>query len=474
MSYGIGITNNQGNPVIELDSAQVQIYKTFVTVPETLMRGRTSSSTIPSGEGAQTLHDFSCAVPHVMPIGLPREEVFIFIAPYQYSNWIKTTPTAFGFHYGELTNMRFPHIGTGTNSDGQAYTTMARTPTGWGSNGNSDPKADPDSMCGQMHGGDRPVDSRPSGTPTDGNSSYTHPRVVADPPTPFDFVGGTITKPDGTTTTVDRAEADGTANVRLYFDNGNPTAGNDNAHGFNQTWSCFFVITPALRGGDPTRKMQVKVGVKNDLEDTAEAGAYGIAAKTITAGVTTYNFNSNRENFIGQEIVSTGNLNGLTPSTGYDSAVQGSGYDDTNAVQASSVIVPDGQNQPGWTADDAWFFATPLFGPTYCMYDGEAFPVGGGNGRALNSTQEKIISFQTFIGFADTAAGHTHFGAATNTYRINNNNSLDIGVRSGMGFQACIYSAVSTNRVGSTIPSSFSESDLVFQQNRVLIQGIIT
>ena len=474
MAHGIGITNSIGVPVIELDSAQVQVYKTFVTTPDTLMYGRSSSATLPVGIGSQTDYEYSGAVPHILPIGIPREEAFIFVAPYQYSTWTDySSAVGFAFHYGTFSNMRFPHVGTGTNTDGQAYTTIARTPVNWGLNGNGDPKVEGDRLCGYMHGLERPPHNRPSGTPSNA-AAYTRARVVADPPIAYDFVGGTITKPDGTTTTVDRAEPDGTANVRLYFDNGNPTAGNDNAHGFNQTWNGFFICTPAFRKGEYSRRLQVKVGIKNDLEDTGEVGAYGIAVKTVTAGITTYNFNSNRENFLGQKIVDSGN-NGLTPSSGYSQSSQGSGYDDSQNVKSTAVIRPKGQNEPGWTPDDAWFFVNPLFGPTYCMFDGDAFPLNGGTGRTLNSSLEKLLAYCPVLAFADTGAGHTHFNANLMAYRSAGNSSVDVST-SGTGFQACVFSGVITNHVGSTLgpAQNNSESDIVFLQNRALVQGILT
>lgn len=475
MTHGIGITNNIGVPVVELTSAQVQIYKTFVTTPDTLMSGRSSSATLPVGMGSQVDYEHSCAIPHLLPIGTPREEAFIFVAPYQYSTWTSYgSAVGYAFHYGTMTNMRFPHVGTGTNSDGQAYTTIARTPVNWGLNGNNDPKTDPDRLCGFMHGGERPPHNRPSGTPSNA-AAYTRTREVSEPPIAYDFVGGTITKPDATTTTVDRAEPDGTANVRLYFDNGNPPAGNDNAHGFDQTWNCFFVCTPTFRKGQYSRRLQVKVGVKNDLEDTAETGAYGLAVKTVTAGITTYNFNSNRENFLAQKIVSSGS-NGLTPSSGYSQFTQGSGYNDSQSVKSTAVIVPKGQSEPGWTADDAWFFVNPLFGPTYCMFDGEAFPINGGVGRTLNSQQEKLISYSPVLAFADTGAGHTNFNANAIAYRSAGSSTVDVSTTGSGGFQACLFSGVITNHVGSTLGAAqnLSESDIVFQQERVLIQGILT
>lgn len=466
MAYGAEIKNSLGNTVIELSSSQVQIYKTLSIIPGYLPHGGSSQL----GDAGNFLNDvnYSGTVPIVLPISMAREEAFVFVATMgSTTTWNSGAwdIERVAFAFGELkmrgaypnqttyTPLEFTITGSGTDGVG-AYTEIIRQPPRWGQHTQSYkvPYSIPDFMCGRSDGGRETANRRSTSTTTSG-LPFNVPRTLAPLPENFDFIGGAI----GSSVVESCVDSSTPGRVKLYWNNAPTISGS--LLSFDQTWNCFYLVCGQQDGPNQYRPFQVKVGVKNDLEDTAESGAYGFAVRTGDV----YNFNSNRANFIGQKIIESGS-NGLPPTSSFNHF-----WDDTAQTNASAVIIPEGQDDPNWSLDDVWFLATPLASPSYCLYDGTHGMTPGTGGLAVaQSNHEKWITFLPYLTLAN-GANTNYYETTKLAYRVFNATN-DIAV-SYSGISAIMSSGMASVHLQS---NNNSLSDKLYKNNRVLIQGKIT
>ncbi len=379
MAYGLRFINDNGNSVVDYDASQVQIYKTLPNIePGALAYGTTNTI---ASHGDNTDSSYKGAVPIVLPQNIDREEVFIFVAADDLTNWDRSF--SIGVHYGTVTGVSYS-IPTTTVYLGQNYIDVSAS-ANMGST--SAARSTPDDYSGTTGLIARPcTDNRGSGT-----------QKVAPDPAPRDLVGGVISStilPGGsaTVTSVTTSTYNNNPVIRLYLNKNVSASGSLR---FRQvtfsTFNCFYLCDSVFKtAGTHDEKFKVKVGMLNDQDDEAEKDDYGIRIRNPfgSAQQTVFNFSTNREMFTGDTISAT--RTDQVPVFSNNHVLQ------TNATPPhNSFRVLDAT-----TFEDTYVLMNPCFGCTAGYADN-----GSTGSYSFSEPSDTVVGYSPMITFKPTASG---------------------------------------------------------------------
>lgn len=368
MAYGLRFLNDAGHPVVDYDASQVQIYKTLTGVEHGSISHAASSTIASHGDSGHA--QYKGTNPIVLPQNIDRDEVFIFVAPYDLDNWGKAASV--GVHYGTLKDCEYT-VSTPNSYQGQTYIDISPGPSNFGHNGSA--KHQPESYCGTAGLGlDRPCsDNRGSGRGT---------KIDAPDPVARDLIGASISISNASFSSAGPATVvgvqTGTYNnnpiIRLFLNKSITTSGSlfNGVVSFSD-FDCFYLCDSTFQQFVNGEKFIVKIGMLNDLDDLSENNDRGIRIRNQygSAQQTVFNFSTNREMFTGTD----------APNTRTDQVVEFT----SNNVLLENYVPPNHQRTVYGNFSDTFALMNPCFGCTAGYADNAS--VGSYSFSATSDTQ---------------------------------------------------------------------------------------
>ena len=373
MAYGLQFINENGHPLADYDASQVQIYKTLYNIQPGTIAHAASNTIADHGDSSDS--SYKGALPIVLPQNIDREEVFIFVAAADVSNWSRSFSV--GVHYGVLSDTRYD-VATTSNYQGQNYVDVTPGPTNFGATGSAE--HEPEDYSGTAGlGNPRPCsDNRGSGTKLD-----------APDPVPRDLIGATITAtflPAGSATVTNVAESTFNNNpiIRLYLNKNVSTSGSLlNTGVFFSDFNCFYLCDSAFKtAGSFSEKFKIKIGMLNDKDDQSEANDYGIRIRNQygSTNQNVFNFSTNREMFTGTSV----------SNTRTDQVVEFS----SNNVLQTNYTPSHHQDTAFGNFEDTYVLMNPCFGCTAAYADN-----GSVGSYSFSENSDTIVGWSPMITF---------------------------------------------------------------------------